>query len=97
MHWLKRFRTSPAASLAGGCSPAKPHCNRRDGKEDDDCFTWTKGNARGLVQTHKRGVRGGAIHDFLHAYAAELHGCNRIVTNNVSDFEQVTELEVVSP
>lgn len=50
-----------------------------------------------LRQAKKRGVRGGAVHDFLHAYAAELHGCKKIFTGNVSDFVAVTDLEVAQP
>lgn len=50
-----------------------------------------------LLQTRSRGVRGGGIHDFLHAYAAELNGCERIITGNIPDFEHVTDLEVVPP
>ena len=50
-----------------------------------------------LLQTRKRGIRGGAIHDFLHAYAAEVNGCERLVTGNISDFQRVTKLNVVAP
>jgi len=48
-----------------------------------------------LNQAKKRGVRGGAIHDFLHAYAAELHDCKKIYTGNAGDFAAVTKLEIV--
>ncbi len=58
-----------------------------DGKETLDA----------LSQARKRGVRGGAVHDFLHAYAAELHGCEKIFTGNISDFEAVTDLAVIQP
>ena len=50
-----------------------------------------------LAQCRKRGVRGGAVHDFLHAYAAELHECKTIFTGNTADFIAVTGLKVLKP
>lgn len=50
-----------------------------------------------LAQCRKRGVRGGAVHDFLHAYAAELHECKTVFTGNTADFIAVTGLKVLKP
>ena len=50
-----------------------------------------------LTETNRRGVRGGAIHDFLHVYAAEIHDCVQIVTGNLSDFQRLTTLKVIAP
>jgi hypothetical protein len=50
-----------------------------------------------LMETNSRGVRGGAVHDFLHVYAAELHGCKKIFTGNVGDFSPLTDLEIEAP
>ena len=52
---------------------------------------------KALAQAHARGVRGGAIHDFLHACAAEWHGCKQIITLNTSDFRAVSDLRAVAP
>ena len=50
-----------------------------------------------LDKARRRGVRGGAVHDYLHAVAAELHGAARILTLNIGDFRAVTRLPVAAP
>lgn len=39
-----------------------------------------------LSQARKRGVRGGRVHDWLHAVAAKKSGARQLVTDNLSDF-----------
>lgn len=36
------------------------------------------------------GVMGGRVHDYLHAVAAQLHGCNRLLTMDRNDFAGLT-------
>jgi hypothetical protein len=50
-----------------------------------------------LKTARKKGVRGGHVHDLMHATAAELHGAERIYTLNVRHFSTVTDLEVLAP
>lgn len=50
-----------------------------------------------LAQARRRGVRGGAVHDYLHAVAAEQHGAARIATENLADFTALTRLPCFSP
>jgi predicted nucleic acid-binding protein len=50
-----------------------------------------------LKRAQKKAVRGGAIHDFLHATAAELNGADRIYTLNLKDFRPVTSVTVRAP
>lgn len=40
-----------------------------------------------LEETRKRGVRGGRVHDFLHAIAAEKAKSSRLLTADQNDFE----------
>lgn len=44
-----------------------------------------------LGEARSRGVRGGQVHDYLHAVAARRAGCKRLVTLNGSDFEGIFE------
>jgi hypothetical protein len=44
-----------------------------------------------LKQTRKRGVRGGRIHDFLHAVAAEKAKAGQLLTADVNDFESLLD------
>ncbi len=39
-----------------------------------------------LDEAHSRGVRGGAIYDYLHLVAARMAGAARLYTHNTSDF-----------
>lgn len=49
-------------------------------------------------QARAVGVRGGRVHDFLHAVTAKRLGCDRLLTLNLRDFRGlVAGLEVVSP
>ena len=42
-------------------------------------------------QARRRGVRGGRVHDFLHARAAEKSGVDHLLTVDENDFESLTE------
>lgn len=42
-----------------------------------------------LARAAGRGIRGGLIYDALHAAAAELSGCNEIITLNLSHFRHL--------
>jgi predicted nucleic acid-binding protein len=44
-----------------------------------------------MKQARKRGVRGGRIHDFLHAIAAEKSGASELLTLDENDFGQLTD------
>jgi hypothetical protein len=51
-----------------------------------------------LAAAQSRGVRGGRIHDFLHAKAARKAGCSHLVTLNLSDFQGLDpDLVIESP
>jgi predicted nucleic acid-binding protein len=51
-----------------------------------------------LTEARQRGVRGGQIHDLLHATAAVESKCDVVATFNIADFRGLyKELEVVSP
>ena len=40
------------------------------------------------------GVRGGRVHDFLHAVAAEKAGADKIITLDENDFNDLTGLKI---
>jgi predicted nucleic acid-binding protein len=44
-----------------------------------------------LKQARKRGVRGGRVHDFLHAVAAEKSGASQLLTLDENDFESLVD------
>lgn len=44
-----------------------------------------------LRLARKRGVRGGRVHDFLHAIAAEKSGAEELLTTDQYDFESLTD------
>ena len=50
-----------------------------------------------LKQARGRGVRGGAVYDYLHALTAEKFDAKRIFTYNVSDFQHMTSTPVETP
>lgn len=50
-----------------------------------------------LKQAQKKGIRGGAVHDYLHIVAAEAEGAEKIYTLNVKDFVARTSLLVTAP
>lgn len=53
---------------------------------------------RVLAEGKQRGVRGGQVHDLLHAAAAVEAECDVVATYNLADFRGLyQELEVVSP
>lgn len=51
-----------------------------------------------LASAHQKGVRGGRIHDYLHAAAAFKAGAKSLVTLNGKDFKGLIEgLHIVNP
>ena len=44
---------------------------------------------KALDTAHKQGVRGGHVHDYLHAQAAAKAGVAELLTDNLSDFEDL--------
>lgn len=44
-----------------------------------------------LEQTRRRGVRGGRVHDYLHAVAAEKAKASRLLTADQHDFESLLD------
>ena len=48
-----------------------------------------------MEQAKSKGIRGGAIYDFLHACTAVELGCESVCTLNVSDFEGLFEELVI--
>ena len=54
--------------------------------------------ARALDEAKAKGVRGGRVHDYLHAAAAVKAGCEVVLTLNDSDFDGLfEELAVEAP
>ena len=47
-----------------------------------------------LKTARAKGVRGGRVHDYLHAVAAEKSGAKTILTLDKNDFESLTRLNV---
>jgi predicted nucleic acid-binding protein len=47
-----------------------------------------------LNYARAKGVRGGRVHDFLHAVAAEKAGADKIVTLDENDFNGLTGLKI---
>ncbi len=47
-----------------------------------------------LKTAQKRGVRGGRVHDYLHAMAAEKSGAKNILTLDRNDFTSITSLGI---
>jgi predicted nucleic acid-binding protein len=45
-----------------------------------------------LRTARKRGVRGGRVHDFMHAVAAAKAGAEKILTLDKNDFDGLTAL-----
>jgi predicted nucleic acid-binding protein len=43
----------------------------------------------GLAQAQERGVRGGRIHDYIHALAASKSGASALLTLDRNDFDQL--------
>jgi predicted nucleic acid-binding protein len=49
---------------------------------------------RALKTARQKGVRGGRVHDYLHAVAAEKSGAKKILTLDQNDFSGITSLPV---
>jgi hypothetical protein len=49
---------------------------------------------KALKETRKKGVRGGRIHDSLHAVAAEKSGARKLLTLGKNDFNDLTTVEI---
>jgi predicted nucleic acid-binding protein len=47
-----------------------------------------------LQAARKKGVRGGRVHDYLHALAAEKSGAKRLLTLDKNDFKDLTKVEI---
>jgi predicted nucleic acid-binding protein len=47
-----------------------------------------------LKRAKQLGVRGGRVHDFLHAIAAEKSGADKIITLDKNDFDDLTKLKI---
>jgi predicted nucleic acid-binding protein len=47
-----------------------------------------------LKRAKQLGVRGGRVHDFLHAIAAEKSGADKIITLDENDFDGLTKLKI---
>jgi predicted nucleic acid-binding protein len=47
-----------------------------------------------LKEARKKGVRGGRVHDYLHAVAAEKSGAKKLLTLDKNDFTALTEVEI---
>jgi predicted nucleic acid-binding protein len=49
---------------------------------------------KALKEARKKGVRGGRIHDYLHAVAAEKSGARKLLTLDKNDFNDLTTVEI---
>jgi predicted nucleic acid-binding protein len=49
---------------------------------------------KALKEARKKGVRGGRIHDYLHAVAAEKSGARKLLTLDKNDFNHLTTVEI---
>jgi predicted nucleic acid-binding protein len=47
-----------------------------------------------LKAARKKGVRGGRVHDYLHALAAEKSGAQKLLTLDKNDFKDLATLEI---
>ena len=47
-----------------------------------------------LKEARKKGVRGGRIHDYLHAVAAQKSGAKKLLTLDKNDFTDLTQVEI---
>ena len=50
---------------------------------------------KALKQARKRGVRGGRVHDFLHAVVAEKSGLSELLTLDENDFELLSDSLII--
>ncbi|HEX4121335.1 MAG TPA: hypothetical protein VH619_12010 [Verrucomicrobiae bacterium] len=51
---------------------------------------------KALKEARKKGVRGGRIHDYLHAVAAEKSDARKLLTLDRNDFNDLTTVEIES-
>jgi predicted nucleic acid-binding protein len=49
---------------------------------------------KALKEARKKGVRGGRVHDYLHAAAAEKSGARKLLTPDRNDFNDLTKVEI---
>ena len=49
---------------------------------------------KALKEARKKGVRGGRIHDYLHAVAAEKSGARKLLTLDKNDFNDLTTVAI---
>jgi len=49
---------------------------------------------KALKEARKKGVRGGRIHDYLHAVAAQKSGAKKLLTLDKNDFNNLTTVEI---
>ena len=49
---------------------------------------------KALKSARKKGVRGGRVHDYIHALAAEKAGAGKILTLDKNDFADLTRLAI---
>jgi hypothetical protein len=49
---------------------------------------------RGLQDARKKGVRGGRVHAYLHALAAEKSGAEKLLTLDKNDFKDLTSVPI---
>jgi predicted nucleic acid-binding protein len=49
---------------------------------------------KALKEARKKGVRGGRVHDYLHAVAAEKSGARKLLTLDKNDFNDLTTVEI---
>ena len=47
-----------------------------------------------LREARKKGVRGGRVHDYLHALAAEKCGAEKLLTLDRNDFKDLTSVKI---
>jgi predicted nucleic acid-binding protein len=47
-----------------------------------------------LKEARKKGIRGGRIHDYLHAVAAQKSGAKKLLTLDKNDFNDLTKVEI---
>ncbi len=47
-----------------------------------------------LKEARRKGVRGGRIHDYLHAMAAQKSGARKLLTLDKNDFNDLTKVEI---
>lgn len=47
-----------------------------------------------LKEARRKGVRGGRIHDYLHAMAAQKSGAKKLLTLDKNDFNDLTKVEI---